>query len=394
MKGLAWGVLLGGVAVAAAVGWLFWSQNSLQQRQLLALERQAAGVERLTRALGVPESGQPADPASAVARLGTTLELAQNWFAARAKLVAGKRNVSADDLDAALHLSCHGDQQIRDSAVQILGKLGGAAAEARLLEMVEESNNALSQLYALNPAQAEKIVGDWLKSGVNERMQAAVNALQLGRGRISKEMVGVILEAMKGMGGDTYGRNLRQSLGYILQNIRDPRVCPVMLELLQSETEEYQVRNFLNILLANAGRRELPLVLKAMQQMKGLERNTDVGNNALQYFGRIRDPRGTPAVMGFLKSSNDYYQRQAMQALARIGDPLAAPALAELAARKPNYVQELLNLVQDSGYPGLNVVDGKLQVVGETEMAKLLAERDELIRRLEAEEGKAGESAP
>ncbi len=354
--------LIPGLIVAAAAGlsWLGWQQLQIQKRQADAITAQAP----------------------VLAKLNSTLDQAGKWFDENRR-AAGTDREDIPPLDAALSLLHHGNPEIRNEAVQILGRLGGEVAEKELLELLTGADPNLRQytLAALRQMGSKKtngIILDWLKNGTPEQASAAANLLNNGGG-LAKDMIAPLLEILKGLSSDDASRNLRNSLCNALQQAGDPRVCEVLADLIQDETEEYARRNMAVALLRNATRKELPLVSKVFEQVSGGNPDTDTGSVAqfLAYFGNSRNFRATAYVLPYLKSKNAFLQRSAIQAAIRLRDPAVAKPLAALAGdiKDSSSKSELENAVRTGNLPGLKLVDDKITLVPDEELARLLEER-------------------
>ena len=353
------------IVAAAGLGWLGWQQLQVQKRQADALAAQAP----------------------VLAKFGTALDQAGRWLEDSRRAVANPEPEEIPPLAAALSLLHHGNPEIRANAVQILAKIGGDEAEKAMLEVVTGADSNLRQaaLYALRQMGSKKangIILEWLKNGTPEQANTAAGALSNGGG-LPKDMVAPILEILKGLSGDDNSRNLRSNLCGALQQAGDPRVCEVLADLIQDETEEYARRNMAGAMLRNATRKEFPLVAKTFELTAGPNLDTDSGSVAqfLQYFGSSRNFRATAYVLPYLKSKSNYLQRSAVQAAIRLRDPAAAKALAALAGdlKDASSRSELETAVRAGNLPGLKMVDDKITLVPDEELTRLLAERKKAL---------------
>ncbi len=385
-----WSVMAGMFLLGGGVLALQWRQGEVTGRQAAALERLTGAME----GLGVAADGRAraaGQEAPLPKRLNRTLDLAASWFAARVENPAVAAQDKVTFLDAAICLSYSPNVETRNGAIQTLARLGGEAAEKRLLEMTGKGDltgrvEAVKALRATGNPKAGETILSWLRDGGSAEVRLAGSGL-IG-GRLLKESVPLVLELLKNLPAeDKVACDTRENLYRALQQANDPRLCPVLLDLMQEEGEAGARRAAAMAILRNATRREFDLVVKTFD-LAGLAAGDAVEVQPallanLVWFGNSQNLKATALLLPYLKARNGKVQLVAAQALVRLRDPEAASPLVELAAasKDPAVRTELESAVRN-GFPGLRLDAGKVATVPAAELQALLEARRARLDRL------------
>lgn len=369
------------VLLIAVIG--FMALIAMGQNKATALaEAQVAALEKAANA-----------DAEARAASMAALEKAAAGMADLAAAMREPRPVEAeavgDAVNAAVMLSQLTDNQTRNYAAYILGRLGGEEAETRLIDMARNdpdtstSQAAFQALQNMNSEKVGAIAIEQLKSNNPRRKQAAASVLsQIA----THEMVPDLNAVLLAHGGrDNQVEQIRYYLYRALQRLGDPRSCEALSRALQFENDDYRRNAALLALMACADSRHVPTLIKALDSLGDPNTNTNARwSEVLQAIEQLGDPRLAPFAASLVTNDNNYNRRQAFEALQRLRDPSVAPDLLKAWTSADGATKKELDQFLDKGYPGIvKAKDGEgYSLVPDEEMNPLMAEREERIRQL------------
>lgn len=297
-------------------------------------------------------------------------------------------------VEAAVMLATQGPESISNQAIGILGSLGGQDAETALLDILENGtsqnryHSVLDAIERLNSKKLSEIILNFLTSGNEQEVNAAIGALQNRSMRKSLNIdVSILEKLLKKYPDNDYNsnRHYRNVLtGAIIRADQDKGIDLLCKELISANQPNkkrellYQISNN-NIALSI---KSFTRILDAVGEIDS--RNTETLQALLQLTARASDWRLTDKVLSWyeIAANDNNLSGSYIEALARLSDPKGAPVFLELCqtktpSRRGNYSHYLNN------YPGIEK-DGKdnYRLADDEKMKKLLAAREKRIEEL------------
>ena len=286
-------------------------------------------------------------------------------------------------LNAAMLLASATDQQIRSSAAEVLGRLGGKQAEKRLLEMARNdlqlANVAFSQLRQMGCRELMPILLDQLQSGTPEQKQHASSSLQ---GLVMPEHIPALVEVLNALSWSQQHpwQSIRSNLYNALGQTGHHAAAEALVLALKKETYEYGKQNICRALTQCVPGDNVEIYKQALAALgKDTQQNYGAFTQIIQILGQSGSYHASEVLIDFMGSSHhEYVRRTAAQSVMQLRDPVAAEPLCQL-LNSEDYPEDqrryLTQMIERAGYPGIRKVEGKYALVPEEEMKKLLAER-------------------
>ncbi len=380
------------IGILLLMGLFLWQQieaRSAQQELIKTISEQHA-ASQAAMAKTVSATGEVT---RSLAELSTAMAATSKGISSLSEAMTRPRPIEAepvgDAMRAAIMLSRLTNEQCRYHAAEILGCLGGKDAETRLLQMAteERSEQAQSSAFrALATMQSDKLMPlaiRLLKNGTLAQKRAAAGSMsQSAQPKHLPDLIQA-LEQLKGK--DHQVAQIRYSLYQIFRRLGDPRACKVLSRAIEEEqTSSSYKQEALRAFVLSMTNREVPLFLRTVARMEELHSSGYSSSNLTRALGALRDPRLGPFLVQLLSSSSSYTNRYVCEALKLTADPSVAAELCKRHDDPNGKAKKELAVLLKGGYPGV-VYDEKTKrfsVVGEDEMKKLMAERDQRIRQI------------
>lgn len=331
---------------------------------------------------------------------------ASTSMAALAKALSEPRPVQvenkADAAEAAIMLSNLTDNQCRNYAAYILGRLGGEKAEARLIEMAKNdpdtsaSQAAFQALQTMRSPVALVIAMEKLRSNdLNQKQMAASVLSNLATSPMVPE-IAKELTSLKGR--DNNVEQIRYYLYRVFERLGDSRACTAILVGLSQEDEPYRRSQGIEALMACASAAYTEDILAMLESIDLMNNNhSGAWSEFMRGAARVGDPRYAPMMVKFVTHNSSSYRRMALDGLRRMQDPESAKELLEAWKKATGSTKTEIQKLLTDGYAGIvSSEDGtEFTLAGADEMKKLVAERDaqiaELLKREKAIANVGGE---
>jgi HEAT repeat protein len=292
---------------------------------------------------------------------------------------------SVKSVDGAIQISTSTDPQVRSSICKVLARLGGEAAERRLVQIAGQDGessvrcDALEALNAMDSKAVLQLAPTRLESSSYDERQKAAEIME------KQPCEAFRIPALTALAKDCPPDNdsmqrVRQSLYEVICAVGKPEDLPILQMAWEKEMHEDTRRQALNAIISVAAPENYETVLEILAGSTGARELDPV---ALAKLEKVADIRLTPILLKWYKGSERHARGSIIRLFAKLKDPLAAPVLVENFKNNDDIRRALLPAFA-AGYPGIIMTNPEqCALVPEAEMKKLLDERAQKLQLLQ-----------